>query len=890
MTDKTLIMKEAQKYLAKGQIDKAIAEWEKLVREYPDGNAFNAIGDLFLKKGDKKNSVDSFHKAANFFRHEGFTLKALALYKKVLNINPADADALYCLGELSEEKGLATDAIKYYLASADSLSKEGKKDKLLEIYEKILSLSPTNIPLRIKVAEIFLKEGLKTDAAKEYVQVARVYEEKNDISKAREYYQKVLDLQPLNREAIISISAIFEKTGEFHTAIEHMQEATALFPEDAEVLIRCAELLAGQKRGSEAEPYLRRVLEADPVNIDARKLLGEMYLREGKKDMAWTEYLPALDEMIIQEKYDDAQRILEEFRDTEPLETGKRLVSLYRQLGLMGRVASELDALGDSLREKGMTEDALSCYREAGELAPDDASILEKISELKRGQEKEPPSVEIPDFGTIEFPDSGEIPESAEFGFPGPPLEAEDLSFAQDTAPEEKQPEAKKPPSEHIAIRADKTAEEILTEADIFSRYGLLSEAVRILEGLKTREPQNAELHGRLKSLYGELSDREAFVTECLILSELHKRAGDEAAAESVMREAFEKYPEDPRLAERESALTLEPTSFGPTSAQPFEQQLQERPPDIRDFEEDIAEADFYARQGLTQEAEKIFERLQKLFPGSEVIAERLESLGQAAGIPDAEGFELQDTQDEPVGTFEIPSIEDSAPQFELPDLSGIPEEEEAAETGSAEDLAPQAEDSGFEEIFSEKDLVEAQEMPEPELENDVLEIFQEFKKGLEKELSEGDSETHYNLGIAYKEMGLIDDAIKEFQTSREDPKRFMQSATMLGICYMEKALYPLAVNTFDGALKKMQAKDESYWALKYELAAAKEMNGDLQEAMNLYTEVYGWNARFRDVTEKVGRLGPIISRAAHDSPAPKKPGEEPGEKPKGRRDRVSYL
>ena len=103
MADKTTYIKEAQKYLAKGQLDKAISEWEKLIKEYPDGNNYNFIGDLYLKKGDKKNAIEAYHQAANIYRHEGFSLKALALFKKVLNINPANADALYALGELSEE-------------------------------------------------------------------------------------------------------------------------------------------------------------------------------------------------------------------------------------------------------------------------------------------------------------------------------------------------------------------------------------------------------------------------------------------------------------------------------------------------------------------------------------------------------------------------------------------------------------------------------------------------------------------------------------------------------------------------------------------------------------------------------------------------------------------
>jgi tetratricopeptide (TPR) repeat protein len=108
MSDKSTIIKEAKKYLARGQIDKAIAEWEKLVKDIPDAPTFNTLGDLYLKSGNKTNAVSSFHKAANLFRHEGFSLKALALYKKILNIKPADADSLLSLGELkcpSENQG-----------------------------------------------------------------------------------------------------------------------------------------------------------------------------------------------------------------------------------------------------------------------------------------------------------------------------------------------------------------------------------------------------------------------------------------------------------------------------------------------------------------------------------------------------------------------------------------------------------------------------------------------------------------------------------------------------------------------------------------------------------------------------------------------------------------
>jgi tetratricopeptide (TPR) repeat protein len=179
---------------------------------------------------------------------------------------------------------------------------------------------------------------------------------------------------------------------------------------------------------------------------------------------------------------------------------------------------------------------------------------------------------------------------------------------------------------------------------------------------------------------------------------------------------------------------------------------------------------------------------------------------------------------------------------------------------------------------ISEDEIIEAQQMPEPTLDNDVLEIFQEFKKGLEDQIEDEDSETHYNLGIAYKEMGLVDDAIKEFQTAQKDKKSFLQSSSMLGVCYMEKGLYSLAIDVLNKTLKSIKEHSESSWSIKYDLAEAYEKNNNPKESLDLYTEVYGWNAKFRNVSEKVNLLKTQTAKAVGN------------DKTKGRKDRVSYL
>ena len=113
--DKNTISKEAQKFVVKGQYDKAIAEWKKLLKVTPDDpNIYNTIGDLCLKKDSKSEAVEAYHKAANLLAVDGFTSKAIALFKKVLNIDPKKMDAHLALGDLNAEKGLTGNALESY--------------------------------------------------------------------------------------------------------------------------------------------------------------------------------------------------------------------------------------------------------------------------------------------------------------------------------------------------------------------------------------------------------------------------------------------------------------------------------------------------------------------------------------------------------------------------------------------------------------------------------------------------------------------------------------------------------------------------------------------------------------------------------------------------------
>lgn len=490
--DKSAVIKEAQKYLAKGQIEKAIAEWEKFAKETPDSNTYNTIGDLYLKKDDKKSAVEYFHKAARYFKKEGFSQKTFAIYKKIIHLDQTDVNAFSMLAELSEGKGLVTDAIKYYLNAADTLSGETDKSRLLSIYEKVLSLAPFNMTMRDKIAGIFLKEGLPEYALREYVYIARFCLDRKDIVAAKDYFHKALTLQADNKSALAGLAYLYENMDDNQNARQYIQKAITADPEDTSLLLYYAKLLRKIEAYDEAIVILLKLLELKPSDPEAQGVLGEIYAGKGERQEAWGAYKSLVDSLSKENKFDRAIELANQFKDTEPVEVGKILISLYSQKGDLEAVFNETIFVAALLSDSGNHEEALDYYLEALKLHPDNRQLREKIDEQKI-------------IAGIKVPEGKE----------------------------------------------EKSTADLLTEAEIFIRYGLYNEARSLIEELKLIERTNTEVHMRLKAFYLEMNDLEEAVTECLILAAIYERTGETLKREAALKEAFGMNPEDSRVLEK---------------------------------------------------------------------------------------------------------------------------------------------------------------------------------------------------------------------------------------------------------------------------------------------------------------------------------------------------
>jgi tetratricopeptide (TPR) repeat protein len=150
-----------------------------------------------------------------------------------------------------------------------------------------------------------------------------------------------------------------------------------------------------------------------------------------------------------------------------------------------------------------------------------------------------------------------------------------------------------------------------------------------------------------------------------------------------------------------------------------------------------------------------------------------------------------------------------------------------------------------------------------------LKEVFDEFRAELgEMGAEDEDLETHYNLGIAFREMGLLEEAISEFQKvakANERGRAFrytMQCCTLLGLAFMEKGQPAIAAIWYERALQVPGNDPESTLALRYDLGVAQESAGEPEAALKSFSQVYAMNIDYRGVAERIAALQKPIRRS----------------------------
>jgi tetratricopeptide (TPR) repeat protein len=303
--DRVKVKKEADKLLAAGRIDRAIDELRKLLDDNPkDLNMMNQIGDLCIQAGKLGDAVDLFKRAAIGYERDGFSARATAVLKKAFRHAPDDIDLASRLADLYRQTNMIKDALQVHMQVAEHFTKKGLIKRALEEFSKVVDLDPKNLKNKIKLADLYNKEGMKDKAAGIYLEVAEALAIEQMHAEASQVLERAKAMVS-TPQVFLTQSRLAVIQRDLTGAANHLREGLSANPRSPELLEALAEIELQSKNPERAlealtqipqlpekcmglcERALREMTKAGRTDEGLRlfKPIGREFARRGAGDM-----------------------------------------------------------------------------------------------------------------------------------------------------------------------------------------------------------------------------------------------------------------------------------------------------------------------------------------------------------------------------------------------------------------------------------------------------------------------------------------------------------------------------------------------------------------------------------------------------------------------------
>jgi tetratricopeptide (TPR) repeat protein len=593
-------LKKAEKLVQQGKIAAAIKEYGMLVAANPnDITLVNTLGDLCVREGRIDEAIVNFLKIGESYSRNGFTLKAIAMYKKIYKLAPSNLDIALKLAELYAKQGLAVDARKQYMEVADAYNRSGRPQQALDIFRKVADLDPENIPVRLKLAESYQREGVVGEALEAYVAAGTQLVRKGNLAEAQPVFLKVLELNPVNKLALNSLASIHIKQGEPQKAVSLLTQTSQANPDDIDLIILMGRTFLSANLLHEAEQAFLTLLEADKSRFEYLLQLAHKFVDAGQYDRAVSLVETCLEIMISRRQETRGVEILESVAELDPhhIHTWECLAIIYSRLNEERELIRVLNGLTAAAAYHNNMPVAKRALYELLELDPEDPTYRQRLrslgipepvtATLAERDRVAPTSPLSPGVGQrVDFEFAAETPQPAVSdgfpdyaagpgfaipanGFAPPAYESPAGGFSAETgfSPDggfspsafggfsgpgfgDFAPAAPFPsPFQTIPPAPAPTAstselQKSLTDADRFASLGLADKAVEILEEAAVQSPGAIEVRLKLKELYADGGLLEKAADQSLLIADLYERAGDQAEAQRFRNEAYSFNPE----------------------------------------------------------------------------------------------------------------------------------------------------------------------------------------------------------------------------------------------------------------------------------------------------------------------------------------------------------
>ena len=686
--------------------------------------------------------------------------------------------------------------------------------------------------------------------------------QKGDFAKAVLEYKKVLELEPGNASVYNFIGDAFVKLNNIDEAVTNYMEAAKGYGNDAlynNAIAVCKKILRSRKDDPEIYKMLGDLyIQQGLINEAITNLLeySERKIKEGKPDLAFPVYHQIVElnpqNLAIRSKL--ADMYLSQKRVPEAIEEFTKLAQAYRENGRM----IEAEAIDAKVRSmKGEAAAPAAAPAPVPEIKPQ--QVIDELTHHAKPeiQPEAPSPTERPALA---------IPAISIQKEPEPPAAPEPL----------KQDWATNVELGDLLVEIGSTQEALdqyHTAANGYLTDGNINKSIAIYKKIAELQPLELRSRQKLVEISLQSNQPEAMVDAYLGLAEcLYRRELKEQAAavyqkvleiDPVNETALESLslllPEMPEGSMDMPGFQVQPEPQAPPKPQPIVQPV----PSINIQPPSISIQPEKKEPEPPPPAKFDFSSIQ---PVSEPVPEIQPSWQMPAQEPEPV---------EPDQSF-LHTQPQAGQEEEHSHLTSQPRTEQPQDDGNVHwgrEMVEGGRQSRVKFSVADDDQAQAPQAQEEYLSlNDIL---AEFKEGVYQSIKQEDFQGHYDLGIAYKEMGLVQEAIAEFQLSSKGEKERLKSFEMLGICFMERGEYKFAIRQLERGLATPGFEDEAYLGLRYNLAQSYENVGEIDNAIKAYEEIYSTDVSFKDVTQKLQQLKPAAA-PPEPKPAPSQPARPP--------------
>jgi tetratricopeptide (TPR) repeat protein len=867
MSNVAKLKKKAAEFEVKKDFAKALAVYVEILDNFDqyaaelDVSLFNRVGDLMLRQGNVADAVDYYERAVVRYVDGGFYNNAIALCNKILRHSPGRASVYYTLGKISAHKGFTTDAKQNFLEYADRMQKAGNLDEAFRSLKEFADLCPGQDDIRLMLAEQLSKLERKDEAIEQLQTLWTRFNAEGKHSEAQAILARIKAIDPSvepqaksgahsQRGADLVFLDLGEPTSRAarpapspHSAPPARKPPAKAPPPAAVADLPLLDSGVDEEPAAPPSPPGRahapprsapptpKPVTGQPATAQSERLVPEPAPPPVPDESASVMGLErtSLDESS---SASDPASILDleptAFEEQPPPPRPKPSSIIEQEASASLLPEDEL------LEDQGPTAEPTAHQFE--QIAPNesapvdpnaggsfdfmishDSSSLDIDSspggelgtEGGMWQQQTPESDFGSDFGSLTQDPT--LLRSDAIGFDDPLASTNGSGALDDSTP-------------LIEFDPSIGSEDLppIPQGPASLRQSTISaeRSVEALHASLEADPENWTLRRELAEAMLESGDREGGVHELEAAMMGAERANELDLASSLAEEIARLAPETVRFHQKRVEYAFRTNDK------------------LRLIEAYLALAGALLNAKQAEKARAVYQRVLDLAPDDIRAQAALESIK----------VEPEPPPEPPAPTRKAAS--------RAPASSPV-------RTRSAEP-EPTAGDAGFVnlgELLRAADapkstrMIVNEEEPTGDEEADFADMLKKFKQGIAENVAQEDYQSHYDLGVAFKEMGLVDEAIAEFQKALKAPSNRLPTYEAIGQCFIEKQQYGIAATVLARALGEGGYSDEELIGLLYLLGRATQALNRFDEALGYYQRVFVVDIEFRDVVKRINEL-----------------------------------